>query len=126
MRRGRSRRSMFDPYITQIKELLDGGCTYQQIADRLENCFDDAVNVSSLAAFCKRRGLRSLVTQGCRNGRIEIPNCNECQHCKLTQNSTRTKTVRVCDQIPAIISRSVLNSPMDCPKRDFEKYCEEI
>lgn len=123
MGRGRKKGSMFDPYAAQIKELLDGGCTYQQIADRLGDHFDDAPNASSLAAFCKSRGLRSLVTQGCRDGRIEIPNCDECGHCKLTQNSTRTKTVRVCDQIPAIISRSVLNSPMDCPKRDAGKFC---
>ncbi len=117
---------MFDPYTVQIKELLDGGCTYQQIADRLGDHFGDAVNASSLAYFCKNRGLRSLVTQGCRDGRIEIPNCNECDSCKLVTNTTETGTIRVCTEMWKAVSRSCLSSPMWCVKRDIGKYCEEV
>lgn len=118
-KKGRKPGSVLDQYIDEIKIMLDSGCTYQQIADELSVYFDDVVNTGTLASYCKRRGLRSLVTQGCRNGRIDIPRCNECEHCKLTKNSTRSGTVRVCSQLWVVVSRSVRNSPMDCPKRDM-------
>lgn len=115
---GRKTGSMLDQYAYEIKEMLDSGCTYQHIADELSNHFDDVVNATTVSSYCRRRDMRSLVTQGCRNGRIYIPRCDECDSCKITKNSTRSGTVRVCSLLWVIVSRSVLNSPMDCPKRE--------
>ena len=123
--RGRKQGSVLDQYASEIKAMLDSGCTYQQIADELSNHFDDVVNATTVSSYCRRREMRSLVTQGCRNGRIYIPRCDECENCTLIQNVSRTGWIPMCNELKALIPQRVTTSLIDCPKRDFEKYCKD-
>ena len=115
----RRRRSKFDPYMDEFIEMLETGCTYRQIADAMEQHFDDGTTVSEsqIWQIVHNRGLKSQVTQGSRNGRIYIPRCENCDKCLEVLNTTKVSTVRVCTELCQIISRSCLTSPMDCPKR---------
>lgn len=118
-RKYKTRPSRLDPYMDEIAEMLASGCTYSKIADEMSLHFDDwAVSYGAVAGFVKRNGLESKVTQGCRNDRIIIPQCDGCESCILVLNTTKSSRVRVCVELKEIVSRSVITSPMECPKRE--------
>ena len=118
-RKYKTRPSRLDPYIDEIAEMLAAGCTYSKIADEMSLHFDDwAVSYGAVAGFVKKNGLESKVTQGCRNDRIIIPQCDGCESCVLVLNTTKSSRVRVCMELKEIVSRSVITSPMECPKRE--------
>lgn len=118
-RKYKTRPSRLDPYMDEIAEMLVAGCTYSKIADEMSLHFDDwAVSYGAVACFVKRNGLESKVTQGCRNDRIIIPQCDGCESCVLVLNTTKSSRVRVCMELKEIVSRSVITSPMECPKRE--------
>lgn len=116
----RGRKSKLEPYADEIKAMISDGCTYSKIADEMSLHFDDwAVSYGAVACFVKRNGLESKVTQGCRNDRIIIPQCDGCESCVLVLNTTKSSRVRVCMELKEIVSRSVITSPMECPKREM-------
>ena len=118
-RKYKTRPSRLDPYMDEIAEMLAAGCTYSKIADEMSLHFDDwAVSYGAVAGFVKKNGLESKVTQGCRNDRIIIPQCDGCESCVLVLNTTKSSRVRVCMELKEIVSRSVITSPMECPKRE--------
>ena len=118
-RKYKTRPSRLDPYMDEIAEMLAAGCAYSKIADEMSLHFDDwAVSYGAIAGFVKKNGLESKVTQGCRNDRIFIPQCDGCESCILVLNTTKSSRVRVCMELKEIVSRSVITSPMECPKRE--------
>lgn len=124
-RKYHKRKSKFDVYSEEIEKRLECGFTYEQIAEAMQEHFEEDISEASIAYFIRARGLKSKVTQGCRNGRIDIPKCDECDSCKLVANTAGTGTIRVRTEMWKAVSRSCLSSPMWCGKRDIEKWCEE-
>lgn len=116
------RKSRLDPYIDEIKEMLATGCTYQQIADAMSEHFENwMVTTNNIYSLVHNRNLRSLVTKGCRNNRIDIPHCDGCDKCILVLNTTKSAKVRVCVELKEIVSRSCATSPAECPKREINR-----
>ena len=116
----RGRKSRLEPYADEIKAMISAGCTYSKIADEMSLHFDDwAVSYGAIAGFVKKNGLESKVTQGCKDDRIFIPQCDGCESCMLVLNTTKSSRVRVCMELKEIVSRSVVTSPMECPKREM-------
>ena len=124
--RNSGRHSAFhlEPYTEEIHGFMDKGCTYQKTADAISFHFDSMVPESAVAYFCRKHGIKSRITQGCRKRRINIPHCDECDSCKLVENVSRNRRFRVCTEEWLQIGENIYTSPMDCPKRDIEKYCE--
>lgn len=117
-RAGRHRESRLDPYMDKIREMLDAGSTYGEIADEMSKYFDDWVlSSNTICTYAISRGLRSKVTQGARDGRIYIPHCDNCSSCKLVLNTAGSRSVRVCMVAMRAVSRSCLTSPMWCEER---------
>lgn len=119
------RKSMFEPYKDTIAELLASGCTYQQVVDYLEPQLGSDYSPSSLSYFCSKNGLASRITQGCRDGRVYVPHCDDCDHCTIVDSVDRERKMRLCMDGLFLIAANCYTSPMHCPKRDIEKYCEE-
>lgn len=118
---GANKGSMFDPYIDEIKEMLDAGCSYGQIADELSGKIDRDFSESAIFHFVRTNGLRSLVTQGCRENRLDIPCCDRCEECTKVWNTELTNKHRLCKLLMAIVSPNCNSSPMQCPKREIRK-----
>ena len=64
---------MLDGYRDKVEELLDAGCSFADIADRIAEEDGIYVEPATVAYFVRSRKLSSKVTQGCRNNRIDIP-----------------------------------------------------
>lgn len=111
------RKSMLDPYKNEIKEMLESGYTYKRIADEISPKFDDVIEANTVCYFAKSRGLKSRITQGNRNGRIDIPCCENCEKCIEVKTANGTGTRRLCTSIWRLIGARCYTSPMDCPKR---------
>lgn len=124
--RNSGRHSAFDleAYIGEIRKLLNSGYTYQQTADTISEYFDRAVPERAIEYFCRKHGIKSRITQGCRGRRIGIPHCDDCDSCRLVRNVRKSRSFRVCTEEWMQIGENIYTSPMDCPKRDLEKYCE--
>ncbi len=118
--RRRKKRSKFDPYIEEIKSLLDTGMSVHNVAEIIETKMDDIVDDNALYTFIKARGLRSLVTQGGTNKDFTVPDCRSCEHCMMIQN-TGDSDVMVCLKSKRMISKSCQTSPMWCELRQEER-----
>jgi hypothetical protein len=112
----RKRQSKFDPYITEISDLLDTGLSVSKVADIITKYFKEPVDSNALYVFVKSRNLDIKVTQGGRNKRHQIPNCKKCKDCMFILN-TCDKEVLVCTKEKRLISKSCKTSPMWCSKR---------
>lgn len=77
---GRKRGCMLDSYRDRVEELLDAGCTFADISDHMAEEEQIYVEPTTVAYFVRSRKLSSKVTQGCRNNRIDIPKCAECEY----------------------------------------------
>lgn len=110
--------SMFNPYLEQISEWLEVGWTHGMIADKLSEITDCDVAITSIYYFCKVNDLKSRVTQGAKNGRIDIPHCDDCSECVRVWNTLKTSKHRVCKELMSMISPACLTSPMECPRRE--------
>lgn len=111
----RRRKSKYDPYIREICVMLDGGCTYQQIADELFRKGLFGSDKDSLYHFCRKNELQSRVTMGSHTA--DIPHCDECVRCIEVTNTTGHEE-RLCVELLRIVARSCKTSPVDCPKRE--------
>ena len=122
--RGRKRGCTLDNYRDRVEEMLDAGCTFSDIADRLaeEEIYVDS---TAVAYFVRSRRLSSKVTQGCRNRRIDIPKCKECEYRHLVMDQYNEPSIYICTKIWMRIRSGCKSSPMSCPKRDIERDCEE-
>ena len=114
----RHKKSKLDPYYDFIKEMLESGMSYNQIADELYFQYDVECVAGTVGIFARNRGLPNIVTRGKNNGRVNIPTCTGCKCLIEASNTMRNGTVLVCTKIPAVISRSCTTSPMDCPFRE--------
>lgn len=121
--RKRNKRSKFDPYITEIKALLDTGMPVSGVATEIEPKMDDVVNTDALYMFIKSRGLRSHVTQGGTNKDFNVPHCQKCNNCRNVQNTEDTE-VRLCTKSWRMVSKTCQTSPMWCELRKaaIEKF----
>ena len=123
-RKYKTRPSRLDPYMDEIAEMLSAGCTYGEIAEKMSQHFDDKeVTLANIAYIAEKKGLKSKITQGARNNRLYIPDCEKCEHCEKVINTTGTSTTRVCmaKKPYRAVSRSVTTSPMYCPKRELNR-----
>ena len=108
------RRSKYDPYIGVIVIMLDGGSTYQQIADELCRMGLLTADRDSLYSYCRKNELQSRVTIGSHTA--DIPHCDTCVRCIEVTNTTGHEE-RLCVELLRIVARSCKTSPVDCPKR---------
>lgn len=122
---GRKRGCMLDGYRDKVEELLDAGCTFADIADRIAEEDGIYVEPATVAYFVRSRKLSSKVTQGCRNNRIDIPKCAECEYRHLVTDQYKKPSIYICTKIWVRINSGCKSSPMSCPKRDIERDCEE-
>lgn len=114
----RHKKSKLDPYYDFIKEMLESGMSYNQIADELYFQYDVECVACTVGNFARNRELPNIVTRGKNDDRVTIPHCNGCA-CRIeASNTLRNGTVLVCTKIPAVISRTCTTSPMDCPLRE--------
>ena len=116
---------MLDGYRDKVEELLDAGCTFADIADRIAEEDGIYVEPATVAYFVRSRKLSSKVTQGCRNNRIDIPKCAECEYRHLVTDQYKKPGIYICTKIWVRINSGCKSSPMNCPKRDSERDCEE-
>ena len=115
---GRPRKSQYDPYLEDIKEMLESGLSYSQISEEMYDRFDIDVEPVTIGYFIKSRGLRSIVTRGKNDGRVFIPKCKECECLTEVQTTKKTGYWLMCKKMKRIISRTCQTSPMDCPLRE--------
>jgi hypothetical protein len=111
----RFKKSKFDPYINEIKSLVDSGCSARQIADAIEGKMDDVVDDSALYVFIVSRGLRTKRTREENAG--AIPHCERCENCMTVMN-TNDNDVWLCVETKRIANKSCRTSPQWCPKRE--------
>lgn len=116
------RRSRFDPYRGEIEHLLAAGCTTNQITDAMQAHFGAYITESSVYYYIRTNGLKTTVTKGARDGRVYIPQCNECEKrcCVINTTGRRVWGCRVSETEIRAVSRSVRTSPMWCSKRSRE------
>lgn len=117
------RRSRFDPYRGEIEHLLAAGCTTNQITDAMQVHFGETyITESSVYYYIRTNGLKTTVTKGARDGRVYIPQCNECEKrcCVINTTGRRVWGCRVSETEIRAVSRSVRTSPMWCSKRSRE------
>ena len=111
----RFKKSKFDPYIEEIKALVDSGCSARQIADAIENKMDDVVDENALYVFITSRELRTRRT---REENVSlIPRCEGCENC-MTVLNTKDNDVWLCVEAKRIANKSCKTSPLWCPKRE--------
>lgn len=66
-----------------------------------------------------------LLSKACRNNRIDIPKCAECEYRHLVTDQYKKPGIYICTKIWVRINSGCKSSPMNCPKRDSERDCEE-
>ena len=59
----------------------------------------------------------------CRNNRIDIPKCAECEYRHLVTDQYKKPSIYICTKIWVRINSGCKSSPMSCPKRDIERDC---
>lgn len=118
----RNRQSMLTPYHDLIVELLAAGCTFKEIAEQLNLEVDeeDKFKPENIYSYAKNHELKSLITQGSKNGRIDIPKCSECEDCVMVTNTFNSQ-VMMCHPKLHMISKSCAYSPIWCPKRSADR-----
>jgi hypothetical protein len=108
------KKSKFDPYTNEISGYLDAGMSVRNIAERLDEYFDDAVDENALYAFISSRGLKTKYSGGL--GRhYEPPRCNNCEGC-FEVIGLNDKPTRICYGA-RLIGNGVKTSPEWCHKR---------
>ena len=116
------RRSRFDSYRGEIEHLLAAGCTTGQITDAMQVHFETYITESSVYYYIRTNGLKTTVTKGARDGRVYIPQCNECEKrcCVINTTGRQVWGCRVSDSEIWEVPRSIHTSPMWCEKRSRE------
>lgn len=114
----RPRKSRFDPYIDEIRDMVASGMSYSQIADEFSERMDIDIEPCTIGYYVRCRGLQSRVTRGKNDGRVFIPHCKSCEYRSEVMNTLRTGNWLMCEKMRAIISRTCQTSPMDCPLRE--------
>jgi hypothetical protein len=113
----RFKKSKFDPYTAEILEMLESGATSQEIADDLEQYFDDVVNPNSICCFIRSRELASKVTQGGTNKNYQAPTCRDCINQFSVADMYGKQSYRLCTKSNRLVNKSCKTSPMWCKKR---------
>lgn len=121
----RVRRSILDPYRAHIESLLAAGCAYQQITDELTERSGKLISFYTVSYYCHSKGLRSRVTQGAKNGRIEIPNCSTCGNCLRAKDDRCKYDTLICKSEMRVVPRSCKTSPMWCHRRRVKEVSHD-
>lgn len=116
MKNRKSRKSKLDPYIDEIKEMLEVGCTYQHIAEVMTDCMNgEIVSDSQVWQIANNRGLITQVVKDAKSR--DLPHCDNCNQCLRIKSTTKATKYRICMELRQAIPQSCRTSPMECRKR---------